>query len=133
MEAQIKLGAILIAGKTLLPHTMLFDSERMSNGWILVRNLDRFRLEKKIRDAGWHLVSHEGDLQAGRFGFNRAKTTRKALDRVLLHLDSTKFNCLEVTALDLNRVLGVLYVSISARGRHISERAGVSNSELQPR
>jgi hypothetical protein len=130
MEAQIKLGAILIEGKTLLPHTLLFDSERASHGWILVKNLDRYRLERKIRDAGWTLVSVGGDLQAGSYGFSREKTTRKALERVLLRLESRKSNCLEVTAVEFRRVLGVLHVSISARARHITEKSNAFASEL---
>lgn len=59
----IKMGAILIKGTTLLPDSLLFESERVSNGWILVKNIDRYRLERRIRDAGWTFFAGRGELR----------------------------------------------------------------------
>ena len=119
MTERIKTGTILIEGKTILPDTLIFDSEGASNGWIVVKHLDRYRLEQKIRNAGWTFFSVRGDFKAGGFGFDVEKTTRKALHQILLRLESESFNCLEVTAIDTNRSLGLIYVSVSARARHI--------------
>jgi hypothetical protein len=113
------MGAILIEGKTLLPHSLLFESERVSNDWILVKNIDRYRLERRIRDAGWAFFASREEFEAGVFGFDVEKTTRRALHQVVLRLKTKTFNCLEVTAVDLDRVMGLRYVSVSARARHI--------------
>lgn len=130
MAERIKLGAILIEGKTSLPDSLFFESERVSNGWILAKNLDRFRLERRIRDAGWTFFSVQGEFKAGVFGFSVEKTTRRALQRVLLHLKPETINCLEVTEVALNRFLGLPYVSVSARARCIRKSAVTFGSEL---
>jgi hypothetical protein len=122
--------AIFIQGKALLPDTLLFQSEPISNGWVLVRNLDRYKLERIIRDAGWTFFAGRSDFRAGVFGFDQEKTALKALQQVFLKLRPEAFNCLEVTTLDVTRVLGVLYVSLSARARRIREKAVPLESEL---
>jgi hypothetical protein len=123
MTEQIKMGAILIEGKTCLPDSLLFESERVSNGWILVRNIDRYRLERRIRDAGWAFLAGREEFKAGVFGFNVEKTTRRALHQVVQHLKSETFNCLEVTEVAINRFLGLPHVSISARPHCIRQSA----------
>lgn len=129
MIERIKMGSILIEGKTLLPNTLLFESEHVSDGWILAKNLDRYRLEHKIRNAGWTFFLERSDFRAGVFGFDQERTTRKALQQILSRLESKPFNCLEVTAVDFNRILGLLHVSISARARRIRERSIPSGPE----
>ena len=130
MTDKIKAGAMLIEGKTLLPNSLLLESEKCSGGWILLKNLDRYRLDRKVRDRGWNLFSIRGKVKASAFGLDVEKTTRKALTRVLAASKSGAFNCLEITEVALRRFLGLPYVSISARPRHIQQSNVLSQSKL---
>ena len=130
MTDKIKAGAMLIEGKTLLPNSLLLESEKCSGGWILLKNLDRYRLDRKIRDRGWNFFSVQGELKASAFGLDVEKTTRKALLRVLAASKSKAFNCLEITEVALLRFLGLPYVSISARPRQIQQSNVLSESKL---
>ena len=55
------------------------------------------------------------------FGFDGQKNVRRAVKRILARLKSEKFNSLEITRVASKRFLGVPYVSVSARSRHIQE------------
>ena len=130
MTDKIKAGTMLIEGKTLLPNSLLLECEKCSEDWILLKNLDRFRLDRRIRDRGWNFFSIRGELKASAFGLDVEKTTRKALLRVLATSKSKAFNCVEITEVALLRFLGLPYVSISARPRHIQQSNVLSQSNL---
>ena len=53
MTDKIKMGTILIEGGALLPDSLRFESEPYSKGWRLLKNLDGYGLDRKIRQAGW--------------------------------------------------------------------------------
>ena len=130
MADKIKSGAMLIEGKALLPVSLMLESERCSEGWIWLKNLDRYRLARKVRDRGWNFFSIRGEVKARAFGLDVEKTTRRALARVLADPKSAAFNCLEITEVVLLRFLGLPYVSISARPRHIQESNVLFQSKL---
>ncbi len=121
MADKIKTGTILIEEGALLPDSLRFESEQCSNGWRLVKNLDGYGLDRKIREAGWTFFSMAGEIKASVFGFDAEKTTHRAIKRVLANLKSEKFNCLEITQVALKRFLGLPYVSVSAYSRHIRQ------------
>jgi hypothetical protein len=67
MADKITTGSILIEEGTLLPESLRFESEPYSNGWRLVRNLDGYGLERKIRLAGWNFFYMAGEIKASVF------------------------------------------------------------------
>ena len=122
MAAKIRIGNILIERKTLWPGFLWFKSERVSDGWILVRNLDRYKLDRKVREAGWKLSSLGSEVKASGFGpLNVEKTIHRALRRVLTGLKSEHFNCLEITDVQFSRFLGFPHAIVSGRPRMIQE------------
>jgi len=62
MADRISKGTILIEEGTLLPDSLRFESEPYSNGWRIVRNLDGFGLERKIRETGWNFFYMAGEI-----------------------------------------------------------------------
>jgi hypothetical protein len=121
MAETINTGTILFKDGTLLPDALQFDSEPCSTGWRLVKDLDGFGLDRKIRDAGWRFFCIAGEIKAIVLGFEGQKNVRRAVKRMLARLKSEKFNSLEITRVASKRFLGVPYVSVSARSRHIQE------------
>ena len=120
MTDKIKMGTILIEGGALLPDSLRFESEPYSKGWRLVKNLDGYGLDRKIRQAGWTFF-YMAQIKASAFGFDREKAVRRAVNRVLANLRSEKFNSLEINQVAAKRFLGLPYVTVSAHRRHIQE------------
>jgi hypothetical protein len=121
MAETIKTGTILIKEGTVLPDGLQFESEPCATGWRLVKNLDGYGLDRKIHEAGWTFFCLAGEIKATVFGLEGKETVRRAVKRILAKLKSEKFNSLEITRVVSKRFLGMPYVSVSARSRHIQE------------
>ena len=61
MVEKIKAGTILIEESTALPDSLQFESEQYPSGWRLVKDLDRYGLDRKIREAGWTFFFMAGE------------------------------------------------------------------------
>jgi len=126
MPDTIKPGTILIREGTLLPETLRFESEPCIPGWRLVKGLDGYGLDRKIREAGWTFFCLAGQLGATVFGIDEQKTLSRALEQILAKLESAEFNSLEIMRVATGtskRFLGVRYVTVSAQSRHIQASA----------
>jgi len=121
MTDKIKMGTILIEGGALLPDSLRFESEPYAKGWRLIKNLDGYGLDRKIRQAGWTFFYMAVEMKASVFGFGGEKALRRAVNRVLANLKSEKSNCLAITQVAAKRFLGLTYVTVSAHPRHIQE------------
>jgi hypothetical protein len=121
MANTIKTGTILIREGALLPESLLIESEPYAPGWSLVKRLDIDGMSQTIGKAGWAFLYMAGVIRTSAFGFDEEKTTRKAIKRVIEHMRSKKFNCLEITQVVAERFLWLPFVTVSARSRHIQE------------
>jgi hypothetical protein len=126
MPDTIKTGTILIKEGTLVPEFLRFESEPCAPGWRLVKNLDGYKLDRKIHEAGWTFSSRAGEIGATVFGLDEQKTLRRAVEQILANPESAEFNSLEIMRVASEaskRFLGVHYVTVSAQSRHIQESA----------
>jgi len=121
MAETIKTGTILIKDGTFLPDALRFESEPYATDWRLVKNLDGYGLGRKVREAGWTFFCLAGEINATTFGFGGQRNVHRAVKRILAKLKPEKFNSLEITQVASKSFLGVPYVSVSARSRHIQE------------
>ena len=121
MTDKIKTGTILIEESALLPDSLQFESEPYSKAWRLVKNLDGYGLDRKIRQAGWTFFYMAVEMKASVLGFGGEKALRRAVNRVLANLKSETSNCLAITQVAAKRFLGLTYVTVSAHPRHIQE------------
>lgn len=97
------------------------ESQPYGGDWSVVESLDAFSLDRKIHAAGWNFFFMAGEVKAMVFGVVRAKSIRKALQRILDRISDQNFNCLEVTGIAGKRFVGVPYTSVSAHWRHIQQ------------
>jgi len=121
---KISSGTILIREGTALPEALPFKSEPYASGWRLVKDLDGDGLGRKIQEVGWAFFCLAGEISVTVFGIDEEKIVRRAVARILARLKSEKFNSLEITRVASaasKRFLGVTYVTVSARSRHIQE------------
>lgn len=119
MSNELQAGRILIREDTPLPTTLRIESEPYVFGWRLVKDLDECRFGRKVRETGWTFFCLAGRVRAAGFGSERQNGVRSAVRRMLTRLTSEKFNSLEITGVVSKRFLGLPYVIVSARSRHI--------------
>src|SRR2546429_6697646 len=78
MSDTIKAGTILIKEGTLLPEVVRFESECSVPGWRLLKDLDRYGLDREIREAGWTFFCLPGEIRTTVFGIDEEKIDRKS-------------------------------------------------------
>jgi hypothetical protein len=121
MTDEIKVGTVLIKEGTRLPRRLQLESESFSNGWRLIQKLDGHGLSRRIRELGWVFVNMAGEIRATALGFDRRGAVRRAANRGFTKRSSSGFSCLEITQVTVERIFGLLYVTVAARPRSIQE------------
>jgi hypothetical protein len=117
----IQAGTIFIREGIQLPKTLQIASEPYVSGWRLVKDLDAGGLGRKIHGTGWTFFSLAGHTQAMSLGRESQSVVDSAVRKILTKLKSEKYNSMEITAVVPKRFLGVPYVTVTARSRHIQE------------
>ena len=121
MPSSIQIGSILIKERPPLNGRLGLESDVYSQNWSVVRALNGFALDRKIRAAGWNSFFMAGEVQATAFGSIRPSSLLAALQRIFSKVRHEDFNCLEVTGIVARSFLGVPYVMVSAHSRHIQK------------
>ena len=121
MADKINSDSILIKEGTTLPESLQLESEPYLEGWKLVKNLGSSGLDRKLCEARWNLFYMAEEVSAVVVGFDLEKMTRRAVERVLGSMKSDRYNCVEIVDVAANRFLGLSYVTVTARPRHIQE------------
>src|SRR6266705_4938423 len=114
MPEKINSGAILLKEGALLPEYLQLEGEPYSKGWKLLKNMNASGLDRKIRETGWTFFFMANEINATAVGSDLEKTTRRAVKKVIAHMKSDKFNCLEIVQVAEKRFLGLPYVAVSA-------------------
>jgi hypothetical protein len=120
MADAITAGSILIEDGTYPQNPQLLRSEPGSNGWAAL-NGARAVFEKEIRETGWTFFFMAGEIDATVFGFDRQKTLRAALKRLIANVKSQHCNSIEIPRVTAKSFLSVPYVSVSAHPRHLQK------------
>jgi hypothetical protein len=135
MQESIQADAILIKEGTPLPGTLRFESEPCVPGWRLVKHLDGYGMDRKIREAGWTCFCPAGETNATVFGIDKEKMVRRAIERILAELKSEAFNSLAIVRVaseSSKRFLGVGYLTVSAQSRHIQKSSVLFRANGHP-
>jgi hypothetical protein len=107
------------------------ESEPYPGNWRLVKALDGFALDRKIRDAGWNFFFMAAEVKVMFFGALETKRIQNALKRILAKVRHQNFNGLEVTGIVAKRFLGVPYATVSAHSRHIQQSCCLDSAEAR--
>jgi len=119
-------GIILIRDGALLPPNFLVESENFLPGWRILKHVDGYTFNRKIREANWNFVRLTGEYKAKAVGRAYPGILRKAVLRILAGLRGRKFNSLEVNVVVLKHFIGLAFLTITANRRHIQDRLKVS-------
>ena len=115
-------GVLLIQPDALRPRCFQVEADPHLNGWTVVTHgLTSQQLEKELSATGWTFFFMAGPIRMTAFGFNRDRTLNTALKRVIKAVKQQRCNCLQVESMDMRSFLGVQYITLSVRPRHIQK------------
>jgi len=125
MSATNKSGTILIRDNTPLPAGMAIERDVFLPGWKAVKDSDGYQLGRKIGGAKWNFFYLAGEIRVTVLG-SGSKALHRAVKRALAKQEK-QFNSLEITSVVSKRFLGLPFVGVIARTRHIQQ-----NTRLVP-
>jgi hypothetical protein len=128
MREMIKVGTVLIREGTLLPDSLMIESEPYLLGWRSVTGLDGYAMDRKMHDTGWNFFYLAGESRAIAFGREGQESIRKAIKKILAGLKSRNFNSLEITRVAFKHFLGVPYTRVSFHLRNSQKDMVLSGS-----
>jgi hypothetical protein len=106
----------------LRPQCFQAEADSRLNSWILVKHgLTSQQLEKELSATGWTFFFMAGLIRMTAFGFNRDRALHAVLKRVIEAVKQQRCNCLQVESVNMHSVLGIPYVTLSARPRHLQK------------
>jgi hypothetical protein len=128
LAQEVEVGTILISG---WPQQFGFESEPYSGRWSVVKVLDGFALDHKIRAAGWNLFFIASEVKVMFFGGPTASKIQHAVKRILGRVTQHHFNGLEVTGIVTKRFFGLPYAVVSAHSRHLQQSCRLDDAEVR--
>jgi hypothetical protein len=128
MAQEVHVGTILISE---WPQVFGLEDEPYSGRWSVVKDLDGFGLDSKIRAAGWHFFFLASEMKAMFVGTPGTKKINRAVNRILSEVNNKHFNGLEVTRIATKRFLGLPYVTVSAHPRHVQQNCYLDGAEAR--
>jgi hypothetical protein len=130
LPLQISSASLLIADGTTLPESMDLKTDTYCDGWSLIRTVGSAELGRRIHDAGWHFFYLASGVKATVFGFRSNVAIRRAMKRLIAEVTSGRYNCIQIENVRTGSFLGIPFVSISARPRHIQKSQVLMPREL---
>jgi hypothetical protein len=131
MPPAVQVGAILIEESQTITHALGLESEAYLGSWRLIKLLNGFELDRRIRASGWNFFFMATEIKAMFFGALGAQKIQGALKRILAKVKQQHFNGLEVTGIAAKRFLGVPYAVVSAHSRHVQQSCHLDSLEAR--
>lgn len=99
----------------------MIETEVVLPGWRAVRDCDGYRLARKIEEAKWNFFYLAGDVKVIVLGRPGPESLRKAVRRIQAKPEAQKFNSLEITGSRSRWFLGIPFVIVTAKFRHLQQ------------
>lgn len=131
-------GVLLIEPDAPRPRCFEIEADSHPNAWVLVKQtLTPAQLEDELSATGWTFFFMAAPIRVTAFGLNRDNTIYAALKRGIKAVKDQRCNSLQVESVEMHSFLGIPYVSMTVRPRHIqkgllfgSPSVGVSVEEI---
>lgn len=118
----INSGRILIQSDAERPEYFQAVDEVCPPAWTAISHaLEPPALEAELSRTGWTFFFMANRLRTRAFGFDPARRMATALRRIVSRVREQGCNSVEIEGVATRSFLGVPYISVSARPRHIQE------------
>ena len=118
----IESGDFLIDPNAPRPRCFEIETNSHPYAWTLFKQiLPPAQLEEELAAGGWTFFFMAGRIRTRAFGFDREKAIYAALQRGIRATRAQGCNCLQVEGVEMHSFLGIPYVSMLIRPRHIQK------------
>lgn len=121
MQEILTAGTVILKDDVHLPEGVKVQTEPYARGWKVLKNMDAYGLDYAIRAAGWNFFSLAQAMKVSAIGLKRSIRIERGIKKLAALMRAGEFNALEITEVRPKSFLGVPYVNISARSRHIQQ------------
>lgn len=129
---RIRSGVMLIEDGTRMPEFMAVGTEHYAAGWSDITGFTSAQLGGEIERAGWTFFFMAGEIHARGFGANDQSRTAHAILHLIDDVKLQNCNCLEITRMRRQSILGLPYVSVFAHARHIQKSRSFFDLSRKP-
>jgi hypothetical protein len=125
-------GVLLIERDAPRPRCFEIEADSHPNAWMLIKQtFTPAQLEEELSAAGWTFFFMAGRIRTTAFGFDRDKTIYEVLKRGITAVRQQRCNCLQIEGVEMHSFLGIPYVSMSIRPRHIQKGMLFADGRLE--
>jgi len=128
MSQEVQIGTILMSE---WPPLFGLESEPYSGRWSVLKAIDGFALDRKIRAAGWNFFLLASEVKVMFRGLPGAKRMQHAVNRILSKVSKEHFNGVEISRIVTKRFLGFRYSIVSAHSRHVQQSCFMDGTEVR--
>ncbi|MGO8986743.1 MAG: hypothetical protein ACLPHI_05130 [Terriglobales bacterium] len=128
MPEAVQVGTILMSE---WPQLFELETASYSGPWSVVKGLDGFAIDRKIRAAGWSFFFIASEVKVMFLGAPGTKKMQHAVNRILGKVTEQHFNAIEVTGIVTKTFLGLRYAVVSAHPRHVQENCYLHGPEVR--
>jgi hypothetical protein len=121
MRETIAAQTVILKDDVHLPEDVKVETEPYTSGWKVLKNMDAYGFDRAIRAAGWTFFSFAHALKVSAIGGNKSNRIERGIKKLALRMRAGEFNALEIIEARPKSFLGVPYVNITARSRHIQQ------------
>lgn len=115
-------GTLLLRRDAFRPRCVNLEGGQYPDGWMAIkRSLTAQELERELTGLGWALFYMANVVRRSAFGFDRGKAADTALARVIAAVQQDGCNCLQIEAVEARSFLGLPFIRVSARPRHLQK------------
>jgi hypothetical protein len=119
MRETIAAQTVILKDDVHLPEDVKVETEPYTPGWKVLKNMDTYGFDRAIRAAGWTFFSLAHTLKVSAIGGKKSNRIERGIKKLALRMRTGEFNALEIIEARPKSFLGVPYVNITARSRHI--------------
>ena len=117
----IRSGNLLIREGIVLPTGLEIALKPFSLGWQMVRQPRPAELERALNEEGWSLFSMAGDIAESAIALNWEHALQRATQKLCIKASKEGLNAIEVTQITMRKVLGICWVRVTAKLRHVQK------------
>lgn len=121
MQETLAAETVILKDDVHLPEGVQAETEPYTPGWKVLKNMDAYGLDRAIRAAGWTFFSLAHVLKVSAIGGKRSNRIERGIKKLAVRMRNGEFNALEIIEARSKSFLGVPYVNIIGRSRHIQQ------------
>jgi hypothetical protein len=117
----VRSGNLLVREGTALPDGLGIASKPFLPGWQMVRQPRPAELERALSQKGWNLFCLAGAIADGAIALSWERALRRAMQQLAARASAEGLNAIEVVQVRMRKFLGIHWVRVTAKLRHIQE------------